>query len=102
MNLKYLKSLSLILALSTTSHSFVKNDSPFLQILTIKNMDLNKKNYPPEAGLTAKAIKKTVFSGVQPSGTLHLGNYLGALSQWVEMQSQYNCIFCVVDSRLTA
>ncbi len=41
--------------------------------------------------------KKTVFSGVQPSGVLHLGNYLGALSQWVEMQNQYNCIFCVVD-----
>jgi tryptophanyl-tRNA synthetase len=41
--------------------------------------------------------KKTVFSGVQPSGILHIGNYLGALSQWVEMQDQYNCIFCVVD-----
>lgn len=42
-------------------------------------------------------MKKTVFSGVQPSGVLHLGNYLGALTQWVEMQNQYNCIFCVVD-----
>jgi len=42
-------------------------------------------------------IKKTIFSGVQPSGVLHLGNYLGALTQWVEMQSQYNSIFCVVD-----
>ena len=41
--------------------------------------------------------KKTVFSGVQPSGVLHIGNYLGALAQWVEMQNQYNCIFCVVD-----
>ncbi|MDP2708879.1 MAG: tryptophan--tRNA ligase [bacterium] len=41
--------------------------------------------------------KKTVFSGVQPSGVLHLGNYLGALTQWVEMQNKYNCIFCVVD-----
>lgn len=41
--------------------------------------------------------KKTVFSGVQPSGILHIGNYLGALEQWVEMQNQYNCIFCVVD-----
>lgn len=41
--------------------------------------------------------KKTVFSGVQPSGVLHLGNYLGALAQWVEMQNQANCIFCVVD-----
>ncbi|MBI2459010.1 MAG: tryptophan--tRNA ligase [Parcubacteria group bacterium] len=41
--------------------------------------------------------KPAVFSGVQPSGVLHLGNYLGALKQWVEMQEQYNCIFCVVD-----
>jgi len=41
--------------------------------------------------------KSTVFSGVQPSGVLHLGNYLGALSQWVEMQDKYNSIFCVVD-----
>lgn len=41
--------------------------------------------------------KPIVFSGVQPSGVLHLGNYLGALEQWVKMQEQYNCIFCVVD-----
>jgi len=41
--------------------------------------------------------KKTVFSGIQPSGNLHIGNYLGAISQWVEMQTEYNCIFCVVD-----
>lgn len=44
-----------------------------------------------------KETRKTVFSGVQPSGTLHLGNYLGAIAQWVEMQNQYNCVFCVVD-----
>jgi tryptophanyl-tRNA synthetase len=41
--------------------------------------------------------KKTIFSGVQPSGALHLGNYLGAISQWVEMQEKYNSIFCIVD-----
>jgi len=41
--------------------------------------------------------KKIVFSGVQPSGNLHIGNYLGAIAQWVEMQAKYNCIFCVVD-----
>ncbi len=44
-----------------------------------------------------KQTKKIVFSGVQPSGTLHIGNYLGAIAQWVEMQNEYNCIFCVVD-----
>ncbi|PLX20314.1 tryptophan--tRNA ligase [Candidatus Parcubacteria bacterium] len=41
--------------------------------------------------------KKRVFSGVQPSGDLHLGNYLGAIKQWVEMQEKYESIFCVVD-----
>jgi tryptophanyl-tRNA synthetase len=41
--------------------------------------------------------KKTIFSGVQPSGNLHIGNYIGALSQWAELQNQYDCIFCVVD-----
>jgi tryptophanyl-tRNA synthetase len=43
------------------------------------------------------ADKKIVFSGVQPSGNLHIGNYLGAISQWVEMQEKFSCIFCVVD-----
>jgi tryptophanyl-tRNA synthetase len=45
----------------------------------------------------ASTNKKTIFSGVQPSGNLHIGNYIGALSKWVEMQDDYNCIFCVVD-----
>lgn len=40
---------------------------------------------------------KTIFSGVQPTGNLHIGNYLGAISQWVELQNEYNSIFCVVD-----
>lgn len=40
---------------------------------------------------------KTVFSGIQPSGELHLGNYLGAVRNWVNLQEQYRCIFCVVD-----
>jgi tryptophanyl-tRNA synthetase len=38
-----------------------------------------------------------VFSGVQPSGALHLGNYLGALVKFVALQRQYECLFCVVD-----
>lgn len=41
--------------------------------------------------------KPTIFSGVQPSGNLHLGNYLGAIAQWVLMQDNFNPIFCVVD-----
>ncbi|WP_297235229.1 tryptophan--tRNA ligase [uncultured Flavonifractor sp.] len=41
--------------------------------------------------------KKVIFSGIQPSGALHLGNYLGALRNWVAMQDEYNCVYCVVD-----
>ena len=40
---------------------------------------------------------KTVFSGIQPTGELHLGNYLGAVRNWVALQEEYRCIFCVVD-----
>jgi len=42
-------------------------------------------------------IKPVVFSGVQPSGNFHLGNYLGALTQWLDLQNTGRCIFCVVD-----
>ncbi len=42
--------------------------------------------------------KKTVFSGVQPSGNLTIGNYLGAIKNWVELQEEYNCYYCIVDS----
>jgi len=38
-----------------------------------------------------------VFSGIQPSGELHIGNYLGAVQNWVRLQSQHECLFCVVD-----
>ncbi len=38
-----------------------------------------------------------VFSGMQPTGNLHLGNYLGALQRWVEMQNTHECIYCIVD-----
>src|SRR5215468_2163064 len=38
-----------------------------------------------------------IFSGVQPTGNLHLGNYLGAIRNWVALQHDYECIFCIVD-----
>ena len=41
--------------------------------------------------------KRRVLSGVQPSGESHLGNYLGAFRQWVELQDSYDCFFCIVD-----
>ncbi|KGQ71580.1 tryptophan--tRNA ligase [Chelonobacter oris] len=41
--------------------------------------------------------KPVVFSGVQPSGELTIGNYLGALRQWAKMQDEFDCLFCIVD-----
>ncbi len=42
-------------------------------------------------------MAELVFSGVQPTGNLHLGNYLGAIKQWADIQSKYRSIFCIVD-----
>ena len=41
--------------------------------------------------------KPLVFSGMQPTGNIHLGNYLGAIKNWIPMQKEKPCIFCVVD-----
>ena len=41
--------------------------------------------------------KKRVFSGVQPTGSLHLGNYLGAIKNFVDLQNKFECIYCIVD-----
>src|SRR6266508_6500861 len=38
-----------------------------------------------------------VFSGIQPSGELHIGNYLGAVQNWVKLQHEHDCLFCIVD-----
>jgi tryptophanyl-tRNA synthetase len=48
-------------------------------------------------GSAAMAFKELVFSGVQPTGNLHLGNYLGAIVKFVALQESYDCIYCVVD-----
>ena len=45
----------------------------------------------------SEKVNNLVFSGVQPTGNLHLGNYLGAIKNWIELQSHNNCIFCIVD-----
>lgn len=42
-------------------------------------------------------FKTRVFSGMQPTGSLHLGNYLGAMVNWIRMQDEHECIYCVVD-----
>jgi tryptophanyl-tRNA synthetase len=44
-----------------------------------------------------QAIKGRIFSGVQPTGNLHLGNYLGAIKNWIALQDDFECIYCVVD-----
>lgn len=41
--------------------------------------------------------KKVIFSGIQPSGSLTLGNYLGAIKNWTKLQNEYNCYYCIVD-----
>ncbi len=43
------------------------------------------------------AVMARIFSGIQPSGELHIGNWLGAVQNWVNLQHSYDCIFCVVD-----
>ncbi len=54
-------------------------------IITNENISLNKQQ------------KKIIFSGMQPSGFPSLGNYLGALKNWVALQDEYNCLYCIVD-----
>jgi tryptophanyl-tRNA synthetase len=46
---------------------------------------------------TSTNLRKRVLSGMRPTGKLHLGNYVGALDNWVRMQDAYECFFCVVD-----
>ena len=41
--------------------------------------------------------KKRIFSGIKPTGVLTLGSYLGAIKNWLELQDEYNCIYCIVD-----
>ena len=47
--------------------------------------------------MESSEAKKRVFSGIQPSGKLHIGNYVGALSLWGELQDTYENIFCIID-----
>ena len=51
----------------------------------------------PETQAANAAFKPRIFSGIQPSGTLHIGNYLGAIRQWVAVQDERENYFCIVD-----
>lgn len=59
------------------------------------NLAQNSDSVPETIKTTEK--KKRIFSGVQPSGTLTIGNYLGAIKNWTTLQDEYDCIYCVVD-----
>ncbi len=62
------------------------------------SIDMSQDAKPNLADVPAGAqVKKRVFSGVQPTGNIHLGNYLGAIRNWVKAQSEYDNIFCIVD-----
>ena len=47
--------------------------------------------------MESEVRKKRIFSGIQPSGELTLGSYMGALKSWVDMQEEYDCVYCIVD-----
>ena len=50
-----------------------------------------------ESGDIGQQRKKIIFSGIQPSGVLTLGNYLGAMRNWTKLQDEADCLYCVVD-----
>ncbi|KAI5669159.1 hypothetical protein M9H77_19012 [Catharanthus roseus] len=52
---------------------------------------------PAVSEQTSSSLKKRVVSGVQPTGSIHLGNYLGAIKNWIELQNQYDTLFFIVD-----
>src|SRR5215472_5561144 len=61
-------------------------------------VEMNQSVKPEPAMAPANSpVKKRVFSGIQPTGNLHLGNYLGAIRNWVETQAMYDNFFCIVD-----
>ena len=59
--------------------------------------ELHSRPLSGDVALSGRAAKARVFSGIQPTGSLHLGTYLGALRQWVDSQHERDSVFCVVD-----
>src|SRR6516162_2200594 len=58
-----------------------------------------KPDRPRSGEVLEMKFKELIFSGVQPTGNLHLGNYLGAIKRFVELQDRFDCIYCVVDPK---
>ncbi|HEY7461627.1 MAG TPA: tryptophan--tRNA ligase [Gemmatimonadota bacterium] len=63
--------------------------------------DATRRAPGPGDGVPPGAVPTRVFSGIQPSGLLHIGNWLGALRNWAELSSRYDCVFCIVDHHAT-
>ena len=59
--------------------------------------DTRTQDGSPGPGASKEPAAGRIFSGMQPSGEAHLGNYLGALRQWVRLQDEHECFFCIVD-----
>jgi tryptophanyl-tRNA synthetase len=66
--------------------------------VALMSVEMNQAVTPKQVATpTGSQTKKRVFSGVQPTGNIHLGNYLGAIRNWVSTQALYDNIFCIVD-----
>src|SRR5207244_754694 len=67
------------------------------RVLRIPVETVGRAVEPPHATVVGCEPVALVFSGIQPSGELHIGNSLGAVQNWVKLQHQHDCLFCVVD-----
>ena len=63
------------------------------RVLPVASRSLRDSLRPPNH----ERMPKRIFSGVQPTGNIHLGNYLGALRNWVALQHEYESLFCIVN-----
>lgn len=79
------------------SRTFQRSLHSRLQYLNNIETAGDRSHLASDPQLASSMTKQRILSGVQPTGNLHLGNYLGAIRNWVENQSQYENFFCVVD-----
>ena len=69
----------------------------FMQLFRLIKVEAERNLIILDALVREHQLMDRIFSGIQPSGNLQLGNYLGAIRNWARMQQEYECIFCVVD-----
>jgi tryptophanyl-tRNA synthetase len=91
----FLNIAAVIFLLTPMNYSFIPKYSSFSKKSFSKSI-LIRRSLPSHPKSPEPAVKR-ILSGVQPTGTLHLGNYLGAIKQWVQYQDSYESYFCVVD-----